>query len=439
MEQLLKQTQKQTAMVAGVNLKNKESMENFENSIEELINLADACDISVVGQITQRAEKVNIAHYLGKGKIDELIALIAEKNTDMVIFNDELSGSQIRNLEEMLDCRVIDRTVLILDIFAQRAKTKEAKLQVEVAKLQYMLPRLTGQGEALSRQGGGSGLKNRGAGETKLELDRRKIGEQINILNKELEQLVSRRKNQRAKRAKREIPVVALVGYTNAGKSTVMNAMIDLFHPSTDKTSTDKKVFEKNMLFATLETSVRSIKLPDNKKFLLTDTVGFISKLPHNLVKAFRSTLEEVAEADLLIHVVDFSNPNYEQQIQVTNTTLKDIGIDDIPMIYACNKTDLLDDNISTINIDINTENSDQIYISAKYKKGVSELVDAIKEKVFTDYIDCRLLIPHDKGNIVSYLNEHAHIKETKYENEGTLISLECKQADYQRYQQYLV
>ncbi|SHI20246.1 GTPase HflX [Desulfosporosinus lacus] len=415
--------QKQKAILVGVQLNNQQ---DFTDSMEELFNLANACDLEVVGEKIQKLNGLNISYYLGKGKIQEVLALFAEKNANLVIFNDELSPSQIRNLEEILECRVIDRTVLILDIFAQRAKTREAQLQVEVAKLQYMLPRLIGLGESLGRQGGSSGLKNRGSGETKLELDRRKIEDRISGLNKELETLVTQRQNQRKKRKKKEIPVIALVGYTNTGKSTLMNAMIDLFNPSTEK-----QVFEKDMLFATLETSVRSIKLPDNKSFLLTDTVGFISKLPHHLIKAFRSTLEEVAEADLLIHVVDYSNSQYNQQMKVTRETLKELGADNIPVIYAYNKTDLL-------NVEIPKITEDCVYISAKRKEGIVDLVNVIGQKAFTDYVHCEMLIPYDKGNIVSYLNDNATIKSTLYEGSGVLISLECKEADYERYQQYV-
>ncbi|MDO0825793.1 GTPase HflX [Desulfosporosinus nitroreducens] len=419
----MEQKQKQKAILVGVKLNNQQ---DFTDSMEELFNLANACDLEVVGEKIQKLNGLNISYYLGTGKIQEVLALLAEKNANVVIFNDELSPSKIRNLEGILECRVIDRTVLILDIFAQRAKTREAQLQVEVAKLQYMLPRLIGQGESLGRQGGSSGLKNRGSGETKLELDRRKIEDRISGLNKELETLVAQRQNQRKKRKKKEIPVIALVGYTNTGKSTLMNAMIDLFNPSTEK-----QVFEKDMLFATLETSVRSIKLPDNKSFLLTDTVGFISKLPHHLIKAFRSTLEEVAEADLLIHVVDYSNHQYNQQIKVTRETLKELGADNIPVIYAYNKTDL-------VNVEIPKAAEDCVYISAKRKEGIVDLVNLIGQKAFTDYVHCKMLIPYDKGNIVSYLNDNATIKSTLYEGSGVLISLECKEADYERYQQYV-
>lgn len=416
--------QKQKAILVGVNIRNQPS---FDYSMEELGNLAAACEIESVGMMTQNLPRANPSHYIGTGKIQELRAILDELGAETAIFNDELSPSQIRNLEADLDCRVIDRTMLILDIFAERAKTKEAQMQVEVAQLQYMLPRLVGLRESLGRQGGGAGLKNRGAGETKLELDRRRIEERITALNKELESLGSRRETQRKQRVKNEVPVVSLVGYTNAGKSTLMNALVETFHPSSNK-----QVFEKDMLFTTLETSVRSIALPDHKSFLLTDTVGFVDKLPHHLVRAFRSTLEEAAEADVLIHVVDISNPNYELLIDITNRTLKSIGVDNIPVIYAYNKADLA-------GVEYPAVQDDSVTMSAKRKIGVDELIGLIRTRIFTDYVRCEMLIPYDQGGIVAYLNEHAHILATSYENEGTKLSLECKQSDYEKYRTFAV
>lgn len=416
--------ERQKAIIVGVHYDQKE---DFSNSMEELAQLAEACDIEVVGEVTQKLDRVHSAHYIGKGKLQELTALLAEKDVQTVLFNDELSPSQVRNLEEATDCKIIDRTVLILDIFAQRAKTKEAMLQVEIAKLQYMLPRLAGLGESLGRQGGGSGLINRGSGETKLELDRRRIEDRISRLHKELDTLVVQRKNQRKMRKKKEIPSIALVGYTNAGKSTLMNVLIEKFHAATEK-----KVFEKNMLFATLETSVRNITLPNNKSFLLTDTVGFISKLPHQLVKAFRSTLEEVAEADLLIHVVDSSNSNYKEQINVTKQTLKELGAENIPTIYAFNKVDLVMEEVSMAG-------TDAVYLSAKKQIGIDELIRVITENVFKQYISCEMNIPYDKGNILSYLKEKANILSTEYNNEGVYLSIECKEEDYNRYRKYVM
>ncbi|WP_334075481.1 MULTISPECIES: GTPase HflX [Paenibacillus] len=419
MEQL-----EQKAILVGVNLNHQD---DFEYSMEELANLAEACDIEVVAVVTQNLPKINTSHYIGTGKLSEVTALMEANDGNLVIFNDELSPSQIRNLEADLECKVIDRTVLILDIFDQRAKTREAQLQVEVAQLKYMLPRLVGLRESLGRQSGGVGTKNRGVGETKLELDRRRIEEKITALSRELDTLVAHRQTQRKQRKKNDVPVVSLVGYTNAGKSTIMNAMMEMFNPEQEK-----QVFEKNMLFATLETSVRSIPLEDNKTFLLTDTVGFVSKLPHHLIKAFRSTLEEVAEADLLIHVVDYSNPEFERLIEITNRTLKEIGITDIPVIYAYNKSDLAERPIPEIQ-------GDKVFMAAKPRIGLQELVQMIRERVFKDYIRCEMLIPYDQGAVVSYFNERAKIFETGYEEEGTRLSMECKLSDYGKYKQYAI
>lgn len=415
----------QKAVLVGVNL-NQHT--DFEYSMQELANLAAACHVEVVGELTQNLTRVNPSHYIGTGKIQDVLSLIAEKDANMVIFNDELSPSQIRNLEADLDCKVIDRTLLILDIFAERAKTKEAQLQVEVAQLSYMLPRLIGLRNSLGRQSGGVGTRNRGAGETKLELDRRRIEERISALNKELESLVAHRQTQRKQRRKNEIPVVSLVGYTNAGKSTIMNAMVELFSPSAE----NKQVFEKDMLFATLDTSIRNITLQDNKSFLLTDTVGFVSKLPHHLVKAFRSTLEEAAEADLLIHVVDYSNPYYEQLINITNETLKQIGVKDVPTIYAYNKADLTQKKVPDVQ-------AEAVYLSAKQRIGIEELVGLIGSHIFKDYVSCVMLIPYDQGQLVSYFNEKANVLATEYEQEGTKLTLECKKADWDKYRHYVI
>ncbi|MHA7965217.1 GTPase HflX [Paenibacillus sp. CAU 1782] len=409
------------AVIVGVQLQRDH---DFAYSMMELRNLADACNIEVVGELSQKAERVNPSHYIGSGKIDELRALMEGLEADTVIFNDELSPSQLRNLEKDLECVVMDRTIVILDIFAERAKTREAQLQVEVARLQYSLPRLVGLRASLSRQGGGGGggLRNKGAGETKLELDRRRIEDRISALQSELEKLVSTRQLQRKKRQKNELPVVCLVGYTNTGKSSLMNALLETYDPETTK-----QVFAKDMLFATLETSVRSIELPDNKSFLLTDTVGFVSQLPHHLIKAFRSTLEEVTEADLLLHVVDFAHEDYEQLIQVTNETLKELGADGIPTIYVYNKCDLTDQPYPRV-----TEN--RLFMSVKEHKGMEELIQLVRNHIYKDFVVKEILVPFSQGRLVSYFNEHAHVIETAYEEEGTRLKLECSIADYERY-----
>jgi len=417
--------QLEQAIIVGLHI-NDRPQADFDYSMEELAALADACHITVVDQLSQKAQRINPSHYIGTGKIDELRALAEAHQVETIIFNDELSPSQIRNLEAELERKVIDRTILILDIFAERAQTREAQLQVEVARLQYMLPRLVGLRASLSRQGGGggAGLRNRGAGETKLELDRRRIEERITMLQHELNRLVATRQTQRMKRKKNEVPVVCLVGYTNTGKSSLMNALLRHTDPETTK-----EVFVKDMLFATLETSVRQIELPDNKSFLLTDTVGFVSQLPHHLIKAFRSTLEEVTEADLLVHVVDYSNEDYDKLIEVTNQTLEDIGTTGIDMIYAYNKCDLTDAPYPVVN-------GNSIYMSVREGAGLDELIECIRKQIFSHYVKCSVLIPYDHGSLVSYFNEHAQIFSTEYEENGTRLEMECSQIDFDRYKE---
>lgn len=409
-------------IIVGININNKN---NFEESIIELKNLCIACDMEVVGKVEQNLKKINPTFYMGSGKIEELQDLIEKTNAEIIVFNNELSASQIKNIEEEVKCNVIDRTALILDIFANRAKTREAKLQVEVARLQYELPRLIGANENLGRQSGGVGTKNRGAGETKLELDRRRIEDRIASLNKELEILKYQRNTQKNKRKKSNIPNVALVGYTNAGKSSVMNVLVENFI-----NKEDKKVFEKNMLFATLETYVRNIKLHNNKSFLLYDTVGFVGDLPHNLVKAFRSTLEEVCDADLLVHIIDISNPNYKNQIDVTNETLSQIGADNIPMIYVYNKIDL---------IDLDKLDNNKILISAKRDIGIDRLIESICEKVFEDYIRFKLKIPYSEGKMISNIMENATILDSEYIEDGVILNIECSEKEYVQYKQYII
>ncbi|MFJ7669092.1 GTPase HflX [Lysinibacillus sp. NPDC097195] len=414
------------AILVGVNLRNDK---HFEYSMEELTNLAEALNVEVLGVVTQNLERVTPSHYVGTGKIEEIKSFYEEAQANLVIFNDELSPSQIRNLERDLETKVIDRTMLILDIFGRRAKTREAQMQVELAQLQYMLPRLVGLHASLSRQGGGTGggFKNRGAGETKLELDRRKIEDQISKIKKELEQVKEQRETQRKQRRKNAVPVVSIVGYTNAGKSTIMNQLLAKIGQEDHK-----QVFEKDMLFATLETSVRYIELQDKKSFLLTDTVGFVSKLPHHLVKAFRSTLEEARDADLLLHVVDVSNAEHGFMMDVTNETLKAVGVEGIPTIYVYNKADLA-------NVPYPVISGDNIWISAKQGNGLDELLQIIRQHIFSDYVTCKMLIPYEQGNVVSYFNENATIFETAYEENGTLLKLEVKEADYAKYQNLVV
>ena len=405
--------------------------ENFEHSMEELALLAEACEMEVVGSMTQNMSYINKGLYVGTGKIEEIKEEAAWVNADILLFNDSLTPSQIRNIKDETGIAVMDRTTLILEIFASRAKSREAMLQVEVARLQYMLPRLVGLHEALSRQGGGSGsMSNKGAGEKKLELDRRKIENRLTELRKELAQVETERETQQKKREKSAIPRVALVGYTNAGKSTIMNAMVEQYIGDEEK-----KVLEQDMLFATLDTSVRNITPKENKTILLSDTVGFIDKLPHGLVKAFRSTLSEAVAAHLILHVVDFSDPHYKEQMEVTKETLKEIGAADVPILYVFNKADLLEGE-DAIKIPKITEQA--IYMSAKQRIGMDELIDEILKRVYSGHQICQLLLPYDRGDLFSYLKEHANVIENSYEADGIHVTAECGEADLGRLAPYM-
>ena len=379
---------KEKALIVGVNL-NKDP--HFEESIKELRNLAEACDLELVGEITQNLQRIHPRHYLGMGKLEEIKQFIDCEEVEVVVFEDELSPSQMRNLSSHLGIEILDRTRLILEIFNRRAKTREAKLQVEVANLKYILPRLRSGGQNFDRQRGG-GVNNRGGGETKLELNRRKIEVNIVEIEKELKQIASNREVSRKRRQQSGVPMVALVGYTNAGKSTIMNAMVRKY-----KDQEKKLVFEKDMVFATLSTSIRDIKFQNGKRILLSDTVGFINKLPHHLVRAFYSTLEEVLEADLILHVVDCSNPNFEKHIEVTNSVLKSIGGDEINQIVVYNKMDQVTESFVE-------DHQDVIHLSAKKDIGFEELEKKIEDQVLDAFQTCQFIIPHQNSTVISEL-----------------------------------
>jgi len=412
------------ALVVGVNIDNNPY---FQDSIEELKSLAYACGIEVAGEVTQNLQRVNAAHYVGTGKIDEIRDFVDREEIDLLIFEDELTPSQVRNLAKLIEVEVLDRSRLILEIFASRAQTHEAKMQVEIAKLRYALPRLRNTNQNFSRQRGGTGTKNRGAGETKLELSRRKIESKITELEHELKNIALNRQVRRKKRNESGIPKVALVGYTNAGKSTLMNQMVTQCGQSEEKL-----VFEKDMLFATLDTSVRNIRFANGKTILLSDTVGFVSKLPPHLVKAFLSTLEEVTHADLLLHVVDFSNPNYQQQIKITNDTLKDIGAVNIPQIIVYNKVDLASNELGD-------HEQNVVKISAKNGLGFSKLINEITEQVFTSYVKTQLIVPFAEGQIISYLKENANVIDLDYIDSGAQLTVQLSETDFEKYQKYIL
>lgn len=394
----------------------------FDYQIKELINLCKARGIEVVETVIQNRDTPTNKYYVGTGKIVEIQEAIDKYDSNLIVTLEDLTPIQLKNLSDTLQCEVIDRTMLILEIFELRAKTKEAILQVEIANLKYMLPRLIGSYTSLSRVGGGGGGgtgARRGSGETKLEEDRRHIEKRINKLTEELKEIVESRKVARKARKANDTKVVAFVGYTNAGKSSTMNTLLERF----DKDN-EKKVFVKDMLFATLETSTRSIKLPTNQEFLITDTVGFVSNLPHHLVESFKSTLEEIKEADLIVHIVDASNPYAEKQIETTEKVIKDIGVEGIKMVYVLNKMDLVKNEIFLPNVE-----KDTIFLSNKTKDGVDKLLDYIKKTLFDNEITVTLLLPYDKGEIFNILKEKAHIEEFCYQEDG--IKVTCSLSPY--------
>lgn len=394
---------------------------DFDHSMEEMESLIEACDMVVCGILTQKLPHPEAGTYLGSGKVHELAELAKVLNARYCIFEGNLSPAQLKNLSNIVNVPIWDRTTLILEIFSRRARTREARLQVESAYLQYMLPRLSGMWQHLGRQSGGGGSRaNKGIGETQLELDRRQINHRINELKNELDQLSRTRDIQRQGRQKGGIPRVALVGYTNAGKSTLMNQLLDK-----NGGSDEKQVFEKDMLFATLDTSIRRIYVEGNKDFLLSDTVGFIENLPHGLIKAFRSTLEEAVFADLLLIVLDASDPYYRQHKKVTEDTLKSLEADRVPRIYIMNKADLIEDR----NWDIPKVKDDEIWMSAKQGTGLAELIMMIVSRIYHDSEVIEVMLPFSRGDLVNRLHSRAHIISEEYSAEGVIIRADCPQA----------
>ena len=413
-------------LLVGVNV---DDNPDFETSMEELESLAEACEMEVAAKIEQNLSSLNPAYYIGSGKVKEVQETVEQLDLDYVIFDETLSPSQLKNLQKEVGVPIMDRTNLILEIFSRRAKTREARLQVESANLQYMLPRLVGMREALGRQAGASGsMSNKGPGEKQIELDRRKIEKRISELRRELEAIEHDRNTQRKRRNDSSLPQVALVGYTNAGKSTLMNKMVETYVGKEEK-----MVVARDMLFATLDTTVRKINQNDRKDFLLSDTVGFISKLPHGLVKAFRSTLDEVRYADLLLQIVDASDEHYREHIQVTEETLRELGAEKIPCIYVMNKADLIMAKEELPRIDGN-----KIFMSARDGIGLQELLQMIKKRVFSGNREGIFLIPYEKGEIVSYLNSNATVSSQEYLAEGVKLFVDCRESDYSKYREYL-
>ncbi|NCB41449.1 MAG: GTPase HflX [Clostridia bacterium] len=397
--------------------------EDISYSMEELSGLAHAVNIDVLGHMVQNVVKINAKTYIGKGKLEELVEMCKNMEANLVVFNDELSGIQLRNIEDATGVRTIDRTILILDIFAARAISKEGKLQVEMAQLQYRIPRLLGFGKELSRLGGGIGT--RGPGEKKLETDRRHIRKRMDDIKKEMEDIKGTRSTQRSKRVRSDLPVVALVGYTNSGKSSIMNRLLAM------ESREEKQVLEKDMLFATLDTAQRLITLEDKGSFVLVDTVGFVSKLPHALIKAFKSSLEEVVYADLLLHIVDASFFDADFHIEVTNKVLKELGVGEKPTIIVFNKIDKAPDFLPL------AYGKNSLAISTKTGEGYEDLIERIKESIFTDMGRVELLIPYNRGDLVSYICTKAQPYAMEHREEGTWIIVTLNEADRKRLELY--
>lgn len=420
------QPEKERVIIGGLSHKTA----NFDYTMNELKELARADNMEVVDRVVQNLDKMEAATYFGKGKVVEIAELAAGLDVKVLVINDELSPSQIANLEKQTKMRIIDRTELILEIFADRAKTREAKTQVEIAKLQYELPRVHPSANSLDQQHGGGGFANRGSGETQMELDKRVIRKRISELKQNLLTLEKSAETQRERRQQSGLPKVALVGYTNAGKSTTMNQLLAAF----DQLDADKKqVFEKDMLFATLDTSVRTIQLPNKQKFLLSDTVGFVSHLPHNLVASFKSTLAEAADADLLIHVVDYSDPHYREMMETTTQTLQEIGITNLPTIIAFNKADLrADTNYPEV------VGNDLIY-SAKDPASIEKLAELIKKRIFADYQSVELLIPFADARVLADLEAHTNVFEKNYTEAGTRVKVVLDPVRHNKYQKFVL
>ena len=388
---------------------------DLEISINELKELAQACDIEVKDVVIQKLSKISPQYYIGKGKVQEIKAMLDQ--SDLIIFNEELSPLQVKNLSDELGVEVSDRSDLILRIFESRAKTKEAKLQVQIARLQYLLPRLAGMKEELYSQQGGSGF--RGSGEKQIELDRRMIHRQLITAKRELDVIVKQRQTQRRLRKRNQEKVVCLVGYTNSGKSSLLNYF------------TDKKVFQEDMLFASLQTASRQVMLKGHHNVIMSDTVGFINQLPHHLVQAFRSTLEEVKEADLLLHVIDSSSPYVDQQIETTLDVLEALGVKDTPMIYVYNKVDK--DQYAWIQ-----PKNPHVFISVKEKILLDELEDLIIQTLFKDYEAIELIIPYDQGVIYQNIKQKYDVIKEDYLEQGIYVSFFVDNKEKHKYQKYI-
>jgi GTP-binding protein HflX len=423
------------ALLVGVEIYNDNKVLSLENSLAELRRLADTAGFEVVGEVTQKMSHPNPKTFIGTGKVKEVKSIADELLADVILFDDELSPRHQRELEELMrqDTRIIDRTALILDIFAQHANTREGSLQVELAQYEYRLPRLTRAWTHLVRQAGGGGGRTggtagvglRGPGETQLEVDRRDIRRRISHLKEELEKVRAHRQRHRSRRKESSIPIVSLVGYTNAGKSTLLNQI------------SDADVYVANKLFATLDPTTRRVELADGQQILVTDTVGFIQKLPTTLVAAFRATLEEIAEADLLLHVVDVTHPHAMSQAKAVHNTLEIIEAQDIPSIPVLNKIDRLSDPEGA-QIALDTF-PNAVAISALRGDGIEELLKTIKTRLYESYETVQVEIPYNLGGLISLFHEEGQVDQIENRYEGVLIQGRLPVRHLTKYKQYLV
>ncbi len=410
---------RERAFLIGIDLRREDDFMSIDDSLDELALLADSAGLEVVGETTQRLNSPNPKTFIGLGKVEEVKALVEEVQADIVVFDEELSGRHLRELEKIFGerIRIIDRTALILDIFALHADTREGALQVELAQYEYRLTRLTRAWTHLARQAGGGGGRSgraggvglRGPGETQLEVDRRDIRRRIGNLKNQLEKVRTHRNQYRSRRKRSNVPIVALVGYTNAGKSTLLNYL------------SGADIYVADQLFATLDPTTRRVEFPGGRIALFTDTVGFIQKLPTTLVAAFRATLEEISEADLLLHVVDVTHLNAQAQAKAVYQTLEEIGADQIPVLLALNKIDLLKDTDSARKSLETFPNA--VAISALTGEGISDLLEAINDTLFENYVDVSLFLPYKEGGLISLFHEQGRVEMIEHDEEGIHIS----------------
>ncbi|MGM0365353.1 MAG: GTPase HflX [Actinomycetota bacterium] len=416
--------QKEKALLVFIKLKKpSEHARNIiiEENIQELKNLAISAGAEVEDILVHSQNELNPKYYISTGKLEEIKGIVEQREISLIIIDEEITPTQQRNLQEKLNIKIVDRTALILDIFAQRAHSREGKLQVELAQLNYLLPRLRGRGLELSRLGGGIGT--RGPGETKLEVDRRTIRKRISQLEKKIKQIGIQRETQRKKREENRIAQVALVGYTNSGKSTLLNNL------------TDSKVEVKNMLFSTLDSTVRKLKNEQGHELLLSDTVGFIEKLPHQLIASFKSTLDEVKKSDLLLIVVDLSNPNYKNHINSVRSVLKEIEVEPKPTVIVFNKIDKVgNDAINKAKF----KYRDAVFISALKKVGLDALVDKIKDELQRNYMTITVKVPYSRNKLISLIYDNCQVLDKKYLEDSVILTLNADANFYSRLSDYI-